>query len=318
MAALEHLDHLETINIGWLLLRTFIDQPRAAQRAHSLGLRGCHFVDVGFDYAVYDLLKPLCETRRRDIAGLRRELPDFFDVLDRGGPIVTDVYLRPLTLWFIDEAHYLYDARDLGFLDRITISDRNRRRDVEACLRYDMKGFAARLLPNGKLSESTSGSFGYRRTTCPEWDARDEIFGSVTIRVNYGRVGQWRSDKHSAWSPILLAQLVFGLNLRDALNWAENYLDRPDDLAGAPPTAPAAQQIEEAPPPQRPEPSAANKQNRSPGAEIKEIPPPPWPPATQQVIEIEEPPSLRSRSRSGSGSIRATRLTRSSPNGSRR
>jgi hypothetical protein len=112
---LEQFDHIETKNLGWLLLRSFVASPRLANSARCLALKGIHFDRVGFDWWVDDLLKGLFVEKRRDIAGLRREFPEFFDVLDRGGSIITsDDTLRAIVKWFIDEAHYLDDVRDLG------------------------------------------------------------------------------------------------------------------------------------------------------------------------------------------------------------
>ena len=141
---LEQFDHIETKNLGCLLLRSFVASPHLANSARCLGLKGIHFDRVGFDWWVDDLLKGLFVEGRRNIARLRQELPDLFDVLDRGGPIITsDDTVRALTKWFIDEAHYLDGARDLGLSDRIDIADRNRRRDVEiagARTRRDSRG----------------------------------------------------------------------------------------------------------------------------------------------------------------------------------
>jgi hypothetical protein len=102
---LEQFDHIETKNLGWLLLRSFVASPRLANSARCLGLKGIHFDRVGFDWWVDDLLKGLFVEGRRNIARLRQELPDLFDVLDRGGPIITsDDTVRALRVFLANSA----------------------------------------------------------------------------------------------------------------------------------------------------------------------------------------------------------------------
>jgi hypothetical protein len=215
---LEQFDHIETKNLGWLLLRSFVASPHLANSARCLGLKGIHFNRVGFDWWVDDLLKGLFVEGRRNIARLRQELPDLFDVLDRGGPIITsDDSVRALTKWFIDEAHYLDDARDLGLCDCIDIADRNRRRDVEACLRYDLENFAKLLLPDGKRRDGLGDS---RSTVHRNWDAQHETLGWVSVRVAGGKHKDWSisaGGKYvSAWSQALLVQMVLKRDLPQA------------------------------------------------------------------------------------------------------
>jgi hypothetical protein len=234
---LEQFDHIETKNLGWLLLRSFVASPRLANSARCLGLKGIHFDRVGFDWWVDDLLKGLFVEGRRNIARLRQELPDLFDVLDRGGPIITsDDTVRALTKWFIDEAHYLDDACDLGLCDCIDIADRNRRRDVEACLRYNLEDFAKLLLPDGKRRDGLGNS---RSTVHRNWDAQHETLGWVSVRVAGGKHKDWSisaGGKYvSAWSQALLVQIVLKRDLPQALDWIEAYLDRTDEQPTKPP-----------------------------------------------------------------------------------
>jgi hypothetical protein len=228
---LEQFDHIETKNLGWLLLRSFVASPHLANSARCLGLKGIHFDRVGFDWWVDDLLKGLFVEGRRRIVRLRQELPDLFDVLDRGGPVVTsDHTVRALVKWFINEGHYLDDARNLGLSDRIDIADRNRRRDVEACLRYDLENFAKFLLPNGKRRGGLSYS---RSATYRDWDAQHETLGRVSVRVAGGKHKDWSISAGGkyvfGWSKALLVQIVLKRDLPQALDWIEAYIDRPDE-----------------------------------------------------------------------------------------
>jgi hypothetical protein len=76
------MDELSTIDIAWNLLRTFVARRDDAKSAWKAGLRGSHFVRVGFDWSVDDLLKQLCEPARRDLKALREDYPKFFASVD--------------------------------------------------------------------------------------------------------------------------------------------------------------------------------------------------------------------------------------------
>jgi DNA-binding MarR family transcriptional regulator len=127
----------------------------------------------------------------------------------------------------------LSDAENFGFSDEITIFDRNRRHQIEDILRGRwLEDFAAKLLPNGEIHKSpgTRGLYGPRH----DWVASHDSFGKITIRLITQTRGRWDISKHpsarwtSSHSPILLVQVVNDLKLPEALNWAADFLDRPD------------------------------------------------------------------------------------------
>ena len=229
-SSVRDIKDLENEEFVLVLLNTLMKRPSAGVLVWRWGLRGSHFYDFGFPY-LWHFLDPVKEGQRLRPSFLH-QFPDLLDKMERLGLEATnDASLESITKLLVDEERYFDDAERCGIrIDDVPRTERNRRQDIESSLLWSMPELAKKLFPAGTLRSSGYRNYNKDWVVGPygglihvriagknrsSWDIRDAC-RSGRIRDAYGR------------SPILMLQVLYGLTLPKALDWASAWLDKPD------------------------------------------------------------------------------------------